>query len=1031
MRRAIPSRTASDAHREADSDPACFVIAMAGGGAPRIGGAVIRSNLQGSGSVFDKFMAIAACTGLLLMPPANAQPASEAAPRWRAQMNAAEEADFDPALLKGALETAEGFGESDLRLFETLVRLAEACQDEDNECDPAKAGYLDRALRIRSRVQPAGEPYAALLMTLGGAIPVTTRHHDALAVYGEALTLREQMLGPSDAKVAETLVAIAWVHHWRKNPGLAREFANRALDLREKAGAAQTEGFAELLDESAELYLRNQDRTNGRKEYARATAIRGKLRRQTDLRYIDALTNIASNTRWGEDQDLAEQTLRDIIDLQKRAHTERSEEYFDATSDLGYFLQYQRRLPEAQAAFELAYRTKERLGGKDLPAAGVLGQIAQTMLDRGLYGQAAEMAEKALAIRTARESTSSYGVVSLYALLAEAYLQAREETKSEVNFTELSTAAVPDNRETLIDAADKLAKIYIERGDRPNAARKLETLVAALEAGDPNDKRLLVELPRLAQLYTSMGRVEDANRMNMAMLRMAGGTLRDAVNSSPETLKRTMLILTIVALSPIFVFCGCGGAYWWFARRLHRKLAVLETAPVGSAMVQETAAALAGPPRNEFLSRATRLEPAALVMEPTPEAVATAVAEAPPEAAPEAMPSAAPEEAPEAAPGAAPDATPEANLEATAEAVPVAAFDGGVLPAPPLENMPPAEPPPIELEAIVAPPTLETEPPPLALSQPPPLPASQISLLADGSELFAMRVLNLLLSLLTLGGYSFWGKAKVRRYVCGQAEYLGDRFAFHGTGRELLRGWMRSLPALGFIFLVPNIVPLFWQHPYSIVAAQIAAFAALAILWPVARIGAYRYRMNRMSWRGIRFSYRGKAMPYLGASLLGYLITVLTLGIYWPFVQNRLRKALYNKTYFGDGDFHFSGRGRDLLPAWLFALPLTMFSFGVAWAWWSALRQRYFWAHTTFAGSRFRCTATGAQLLGLWIVNFLIIVPTLGLGMSWVMLRTLRFWTEHLEIVQTPDLSGFRQDEYATSAVGESYADFLGFDFGF
>ncbi len=897
------------------------------------------------------------------------------------------EAGFDLALLKGALETAEGFGESDLRLFETLVRLASACSEQDEECDLEKTGYLDRALRVRSRVRPMDVPYADLLMTLGAVVPPARRHRDALAVYGEALTLREKLLGPSDAKVAETLIAVAWVHHWRKNPALAREFAKRALDLREKAGAEQTEDLAELLDGSAKLYLSNQDRTNGRKEYARAMAIRGKLWRRTDPRYIDALRDIASYTRWGADQDLAEQTLLDITALQKQGHTERSEEYFEAIDAWGDFLRYRRRLPEAQAAYELAYRTKERLAKSDLAAAVVLGKLAQTALDRGLYGQAAETGEKALAVRAARESPSpNYGSVSLYALLAEAYLQAGDPAKSETNFVLLSTAAVPNYREILISAADRLARIYIARGDQPHAARSVETLVAALEAGNPNDTRLLVELPRLAKLYTAMGRTDDANRMNMAAFRVAGRTIQDSVNSSPETRKRTIWILTIAALVPLFGLGGCGLAYWWLARRLHRMLAVTEAAPVRPTGVPELAEAFAGPPLQSLL-------PQISVPAPAPEAV------------------------------------PQAASEAGVDPGDIHAPKRDHAPLP--EHAPHAEPSPAGQEAFLEAAALAPEPPPLPPAQPPPLSASRILLHADGAELFAMRVLNLLLSLLTLGGYSFWGKAKVRRYVCGQAEYLGDRFAFHGTGRELLWGWMRSLPALGFIFLVPNIVPLFWQHPYSIVAAQIAAFAALAILWPVARIGAYRYRMNRMSWRGIRFSYRGRAMPYLGASLLGYLITGLTLGIYWPFVQNRLRKALYNKTYFGDGDFHFSGRGRDLLPAWLFVLPLTIFSFGVAWAWWSALRQRYFWAHTTFAGSRFRCTATGAELLGLWIVNFLIIVPTLGLGMSWVMLRTLRFWTEHLEIVQTPNLSGFRQDEYATSAVGESYADFLGFDFGF
>jgi uncharacterized membrane protein YjgN (DUF898 family) len=322
-------------------------------------------------------------------------------------------------------------------------------------------------------------------------------------------------------------------------------------------------------------------------------------------------------------------------------------------------------------------------------------------------------------------------------------------------------------------------------------------------------------------------------------------------------------------------------------------------------------------------------------------------------------------------------------------------------------------------------------PPPTQTMKPPPAAVTKVELGADGSVLFAMRVLNLLLSMLTLGVYSFWGKAKVRRYVCGQAEYQGDRFAFHGNGKELLLGWVRALPALVFILLFPNILPLMWQHPYSIFVAEGAALAAFLLLWPVARVGAYRYRLNRMSWRAIRFSYRGSALRYLGTCIGGTLLSVATFGLYVPFLQVRLRRLLSGQTYLGDGGFQFKGRGRELLGAWLVALPLCLCTFGLGWAWWSALRHRYCWANTTFAGGRFRCTATGGGLLRLWLGNLFIIIPTVGLGMSWAMLRTLRFWTNHVELVGAGSVDSICQDSRATTALGESFADFLGFDFGF
>lgn len=66
-----------------------------------------------------------------------------------------------------------------------------------------------------------------------------------------------------------------------------------------------------------------------------------------------------------------------------------------------------------------------------------------------------------------------------------------------------------------------------------------------------------------------------------------------------------------------------------------------------------------------------------------------------------------------------------------------------------------------------------------------------------GGTLFGIHVVNVLLTLLTLGVYHFWARARVRRYLWGQTELLGDRFAYHGTGPEVARGWLRALLIFG------------------------------------------------------------------------------------------------------------------------------------------------------------------------------------------------------------------------------------------
>ena len=57
-------------------------------------------------------------------------------------------------------------------------------------------------------------------------------------------------------------------------------------------------------------------------------------------------------------------------------------------------------------------------------------------------------------------------------------------------------------------------------------------------------------------------------------------------------------------------------------------------------------------------------------------------------------------------------------------------------------------------------------------------------------DLFGIYMVNLLLTIVTLGIYRFWAKTRIRRYLWSHTEFLGDRFEYTGTGKELLIGFL-------------------------------------------------------------------------------------------------------------------------------------------------------------------------------------------------------------------------------------------------
>lgn len=81
-------------------------------------------------------------------------------------------------------------------------------------------------------------------------------------------------------------------------------------------------------------------------------------------------------------------------------------------------------------------------------------------------------------------------------------------------------------------------------------------------------------------------------------------------------------------------------------------------------------------------------------------------------------------------------------------------------------------------------------------------------LVYDGktNELFKIYLLNILLSILTLGIYYFWGKTRKRRYLTSSFKLDQDRFEYTGYALELFVGLV-----LGLIFLALLSLPLAWS----------------------------------------------------------------------------------------------------------------------------------------------------------------------------------------------------------------------------
>jgi uncharacterized membrane protein YjgN (DUF898 family) len=297
--------------------------------------------------------------------------------------------------------------------------------------------------------------------------------------------------------------------------------------------------------------------------------------------------------------------------------------------------------------------------------------------------------------------------------------------------------------------------------------------------------------------------------------------------------------------------------------------------------------------------------------------------------------------------------------------------------------------------------------------------------------LFGIQAVNALLTLLTAGVFFFWGKTRVRRYTLSETELDGDRFAYHGTGRELLVGFAKGVSVFFIPVALLAILPELYEAPGDVRSSLRSLLWLVGVLLvPVAMVGARRYRLSRMSWRGIRFSFRGRVRDFVGVFVVGTILTSLTLGFYYPVFVTQKQAFMVSHAYFGSRKFDFDGRGRDLVRPFLVMILLFVPTLGLAWFWFSARRQRYFLEHTRFGLTRLRSAVTGGRLAWLQITNVLAIVLTLGFLWPWTVVRSLRFTFRYVTLQGPLDVTDVHQDARPASAMGEGLASLLDADFG-
>jgi uncharacterized membrane protein YjgN (DUF898 family) len=176
-----------------------------------------------------------------------------------------------------------------------------------------------------------------------------------------------------------------------------------------------------------------------------------------------------------------------------------------------------------------------------------------------------------------------------------------------------------------------------------------------------------------------------------------------------------------------------------------------------------------------------------------------------------------------------------------------------------------------------------------------------------GSEYFGIWIVNLLLSIVTLGIYSAWAKVRRKKYFYQNTVIDGAAFDYHANPIAILKGRIIAFGLYIAYILSTKYAP--------ILAGILLLVFFVALPWIITR--GLMFNARNSSHRGLRFdfdaTYGQAALVYIGYTLL----TIVTLGLALPFVMQRTNKFTFNHHKFGATHFDMSATVAEFYKIYL------------------------------------------------------------------------------------------------------------------
>lgn len=323
----------------------------------------------------------------------------------------------------------------------------------------------------------------------------------------------------------------------------------------------------------------------------------------------------------------------------------------------------------------------------------------------------------------------------------------------------------------------------------------------------------------------------------------------------------------------------------------------------------------------------------------------------------------------------------------------------------------------------------------------------------SAAEFFRIWIVNLCLTVVTLGFYAPWAKVRTRRYFAGNLVVGDSAFDYDADPVRILVGRVIVLT----LFATYALADLFLQP------ASFALAAAFVFLFPAAAVRSTAFHHRHTLFRGIRFGFAARYGEAFFVLVVAPLLGGLTLGVALPWWYARHHRFVASHSRYGTSGFGFEQQTRSYYGVFARAALLSLAALvlcGVAFALVGASLDARFalfvpiltlcalglsvpivqagitnllYRNARVGDLRFRSELRAGPLAWLYATSALGVVLSLGLLTPWARVRLARYRASALTLLAPCGLDAFAQASEPAGGLGElasEAADLFDFDLG-